>query len=839
MAGFSFHSRSGARFLAIVLFLSAALWTCLLTSGQTAPQGKMYAHRQYRLFNGWGLSPVGQPIALPGDLPAKILPASDPRYLVVNSVGFNEHGVYVIDLSKRRVIQQVDLGKSWIGLAFSDNGHRVIASGGGPMPPEPHYWGVRLGFPPEARQRLRYPLYLLDWRHASLSFARGLELPKAERGARFVAGVASGPEGSTLLLDFQNDSVFRLRAGNLDVVATAKVGYRPYEVTVSPDLKFAAVSNWGDGSVSILNSRTLEPIARIPVGRLPNELVYSRDGRLFVANAGSNTVSVIRDNRVVETIQAGVLPDSPVGSTPDAIAVNPDGTRLFVADADNNCVAVVDISDANKSSVLGFIPTAWYPSAIAVSPNGQTLYIGVGKGTGIGPNVPYASPPPRLGRTPENLLDNPKRNATQYNYIGGLLHGFVYVLPVPDRSQLAYLTRLVLANTPRQDTHGTGRAANYIQNTVLSKIRHVLYIIRENRTYDEVFGDLPQGNGDPHLVLFGARVTPNAHQLAEQFVLLDNLYANGEVSQDGHSWCDSAYVTDFTEKAWMYKYSGRGELIQDGRLSASPGGTIWDLAGRHGLDFRNYGEGSARPGEIWKGLKGDFFGVRDTQRAHAFIQELQAAEKSGNWPQLMVMSLPTDHTEGLLPGAYSPAADVADNDLALGEIVEAISRSRFWKETAIFVVEDDAQDGPDHVDAHRTVGLVISPFVKRGVVDHTQYTQVSIERTIELILDLPAMSQFDAAATPFTNLFTEAPNYMTYVASVPQVNMLARNPLEGVGAAASLQLDFSALDRADPQKLNAILWHSVHPGDDLPAPVHGEFSRQLSAIGTSAHEPDE
>ena len=812
------RSRRTVRFAQFALLASTALGTWVFITGQTnTDQGD-----QYRMFNGWGLSPVGRPIALPGDFPSRIIPSADSRYLFVNSIGFNEHGVYVVDLSTGNVIQQVDLGKSWNGLAAKEDGKRLIVSGGGPMPPEPTYWGVRLGFPPEAREKLAYPIYVVDRKQGSLSFAKGIELPPNAREKRFISGVSNGPDGSTLIVDFQNDSVFRLSPGNLDVIATGKVGYRPYEVAVSPDNRFAAVSNWGERSVSILNARTLEQISRVSVGRFPNQLVYSQDGRLFIANSGSNTISVIRNNRLVESIDVSLVPDSPVGSTPDAISVNPDGTRLFVANADNNSVAVVDIGSPQKSTVLGFIPTAWYPSALAVSPDGKTLYIGVAKGAVAGPNVPYKTPPARLGRTPENLLDNPRRNATQYSYIGGMLRGFVYVLPVPDPARLSYLTKLVRANTPQPVSDA--------DTSVLTRIKHVLYIIRENRTYDQVFGDLPQGNGDPHYVLFGRRVTPNAHRLAEKYVLFDNFYTNGEVSQDGHSWCDSAYATDFTQKSWMYRYSGRGELVQDGRLSSSPGGTLWQMAGSHGLDYRNYGEGSDRPSEAWKRLKSDFFDARDTDRARVFIQELNEAEKSGNWPRLMVMSLPTDHTQGLYPGAYSPIADVADNDLALGRIVEAISRSRFWKETAIFVVEDDAQDGPDHVDAHRTVGLVISPFIKRGVVDHTQYTQASMIRTIELILDLPAMTQFDAAATTLSGLLAGEPDFSEYRATVPEVDMSARNPHEGPEAAASLRLDFSDVDRADPKELNAILWRSIRPGEELPPSVYGRFSQQNSSV---------
>jgi hypothetical protein len=267
----------------------------------------------------------------------------------------------------------------------------------------------------------------------------------------------------------------------------------------------------------------------------------------------------------------------------------------------------------------------------------------------------------------------------------------------------------------------------------------------------------------------------------------------------------------------MYTYSGRSDLPQDGRLRRLPGASLWELAGRFGLDYRNYGEGRERPSEALRALGSR---VRDTGRVAAFIDEMKKAETTGNWPALLVMSLPGDHTRGLLPDAYSPVAMVADNDLALGQLVEAVSHSRFWKETAILVVEDDAQDGPDHVDAHRTVALAISPYIKRHFVDHTQYTQVSLVRTIELMLGLPILSQYDEAATALENDFTAEPNFETYKAVVPRVNMETRNPKDGSGAVASLQLDFSDVDRADPAKLNAILWNAVRPGRPLPASTH-------------------
>ena len=338
------------------------------------------------------------------------------------------------------------------------------------------------------------------------------------------------------------------------------------------------------------------------------------------------------------------------------------------------------------------------------------------------------------------------------------------------------------------------------------------------------------------MTIFGSSVTPNAHALASHYVLLDNLYCNGEVSEDGHKWCDTAYATDFIEKAWPSSYSDRGEPDADERLTDSPAGAIWDNCRRHGLTYRSYGEAAdfkstpnAPPvftGD--KGLTGHVnvewsqfpFGVgRDTQRAAIFLKELHAAEKTGVWPQFMVAWLPEDHTSGLKPGAFTPVANVASNDQALGQIVEGVSRSRFWKDTAIFVIEDDAQNGPDHVDAHRTVGLVISPYVKRNAVDSTQYSTASLIHTMEMILGLPPMTQYDRAATPMLGCFTAAPDMTAYADIGPKVDLEAKNPDKGPGATASNKLDFSGPDRADPDALNAILWHALKPGKPLPAPV--------------------
>ncbi|HZT41101.1 MAG TPA: alkaline phosphatase family protein [Chthonomonadaceae bacterium] len=780
------------------------------------------------LPNGWHLTPAGRSLPLPGDLPAQMLFTPDGKYLLISTDGFHDHTVNVLDLASEKIVQSVDVGKDWAGMSLDPTSGAVYISSGGPPSKDFQNEAAQHGATPEILASLSASVQRLAWSDGKLTRLSPLEISGLAEKDRFTAGLATGKDGALYVVNTQNDTVYRLRGTPQTLDGSAQVGYRPYGVAVSPDGQEIAVSNWGDKSVSLLSAARFTEGFRIPVGAHPNALVYAPDGRLFVANAGSNSVSVISNGSVVETIQTALDPKAPVGSTPDALALTPDGKRLFVANADNNDVAVVDISNARESRVLGFIPTGWYPSALAVSPDGRKLYVGVGKGLRFRANVPLQT------KDPDQV------GPTKFDYIGNVLSGAVSIVDVPDSRQLAAYTRQVLANVP-QPNAGVDPQAIRAANNAFRKIKHVLFIIRENRTYDQVFGDMKQGNSDPNLVLFGEQVTPNAHALVSRYVLLDNLYCNGEVSEDGHQWCNAAYATDFTERAWVNTYSDRGEPDSDERLQASPAGYLWDNCARHGLTYRSYGEfaffkSNPNSPPVFDGDKGlsghasllwSQAGGRDPQRAEAFITELHEAEKTGEWPQYMVMSLGEDHTQGLEAGAYTPIAHVASNDQALGKMVEAISHSRFWKETAIFVIEDDAQNGPDHVDAHRTAGLVISPYVKRNTVDSTHYTTASMIHTMELILKLPPMTQYDAAATPLYNSFTDQPLQTAYTDLPARVNLEARNPTTGQGASASAKLDFSGYDRADPDALNAILWHALKPGIPLPAPVHSFQSASL------------
>ncbi len=747
---------------------------------------------QVILPDGWKISPVGHSTRLSGDLPLRMILTPDQKYLVVSNGGYNEHGVTVLDAKTGDVVDRAKVPQTYVGMCMDSTGQHIQLSPGGAKAPA--------------------TLYSFALHEGHLTPETGQVVPAVEKKRKLIGGLACDSNGITYFADVNDDRVYRTPTDGSKAIS-AKVGYHACAISLSPDDKVLAVANWGDQSVALLNSQDLTQTGRIVVGSHPSDLAWGTDGRLFVSNAGGNTVSVINTKTpaVTETIRTSLDFQVPVGSTPIALAVNHANTRLYVANADNNDVAVVDISKPEESKVLGFIPTGWYPSAIAVSGDDKMIYIGVGKGLNFAPN-----PDPKT-------------------YIGTLLSGYVSMVPDPTPAALEGFTRQVLANTPLPQSNEKLEqrdAATLVG--AFHKIKHVIYIIKENRTYDQVFGDLPQGNGDPNLVMFGRKITPNEHAIAQQWVLLDNLYCNGEVSQDGHAWCDAAYANDFTEKSWLNGYSKRAEPEDDGRSARSPGGYIWDVAVEHHLTFRTFGEGAnfvASPETApdvddsktreeflcreWKGG----IGVRDTSKMQIFLKELADAEKTGKWPNLMVMALPEDHTYGRQAGKLTPEAMVASNDQAVGQLVDAVTHSRFWPETAIFIIEDDAQNGHDHVDAHRTEGLVISPYTRRSAVDHTMYTTASMIRTIELMLDLPPMTQYDAAATPMFRSFTSEANLKPYNALKPETDLAAKNPAKGKGAVASAELDFSDVDRADPDKLNAILWDYFKPGTPEPAPV--------------------
>ncbi len=784
------------------------------------------------LPNGYRVTPAGIPVALPGDMPVRMIVSPDGSKLLVETAGFHDQGVDVVDLKTNKLTQTVDLHKCWQGMSLSADGQTVYLASGQIYDTAGKNKLLGYKATPDEIATFGRSLASLHWDGSTLANPTNISLGDMDAQNHYVGGLALESDGSILTLNIDHNQIWKLKGNPLALVSAAPVGYRPYAIAISPDGKTVAVSNWGDKTVSLLDAANLGSLGVVPVGSHPNDLVYAKDGRLFVANAGSNSVSVILGGQVVETISTSLTANAPVGSTPDALAISPDNQRLFVANADNNDVAVVDIS-APESRVVGFIPTGWYPSALAVSPDNRTLYVGTAKGLNFSANYPaMQSGDQRVASRVGNI---------PFSYIGDVLSGHVSVVTLPDADDLKTYSKEVLQNTPY--TRTTPKIASAGLSVLKQgKIKHVIFIIRENRTYDQVFGDMANGNGDASLAMFGQHVTPNAHSLASHYVLFDNFYCNGEVSEDGHQWCDAAYATDFTEKSWVTSYSGRDEIDADERLTASPAGYIWDNCAKHGLSYFSYGEmaefkSSPNSPPVFNGessLKDhcseavervEWGKQHDTERAKVLIDDLHNFQKSGKpWPRFVVMWLGEDHTQGLKPGAFTPSTMVGGNDLALGQIVDAVSHSKIWKDTAIFVIEDDAQNGPDHVDAHRSVALAISPYIKRGVADHTHYTTASFVKTIEMALGLRSMTQFDEGATPLTNAFTTDADFSPYTVKDAQVDLLARNPTKGPGAEASSKLDLSGPDRADPDTLNKILWAAFKPKTPMPAPVRRYLS---------------
>jgi hypothetical protein len=417
-----------------------------------------------------------------------------------------------------------------------------------------------------------------------------------------------------------------------------------------------------------------------------------------------------------------------------------------------------------------------------------------------------------------------------------MLKGTLSIISAPDEKALTAYTSQVYANTPyskqREDV-APGEAGNPIprQAGEVSPIKYVFYVLKENRTYDQELGDMPQGNGDSSLCLFGRKVTPNAHALSEDFVLLDNFYVDAEVSADGHNWSMAAYATDFVEKNWPSNYSGRGGNYDfDGsRPVANPTkGFIWNYCQRAGVTFRNYGEfmdngyptlGLLKdPNHYCRNYPGWNLDIQDVYRESVFEHDFDSLLAAGSVPHFNTIYLPDDHTSGLAKGAYSPIAHIADNDLALGRLVDHLSHSPIWKESAIFVLEDDAQDGPDHVDAHRSVAYVISPYIKRHSVNHTMYSTSGMLRTIELILGLPPMSQYDAAATPMWDCFAPTADTTAYVVQPAETDINACNTAWTPSAEKSAHFDLSKADAVPDALLNEVLWKAVK-GEDSTAPA--------------------
>ena len=794
------------------------------------------------LPNGWRIAPAGRSIAV-GDFPMSMVLAADGRHAIVSNNGWSKPTLTVVDLAQQAVRARVPVDHAWLGLTWHPKGDRLYSSGAAQNTINEFSWakatltaGERIVIMPEM---IRIPPERTDL--AGTGFIGGLAIDRS--GNRLYAVHVLGRAISVI------DAVSRR------VRHTVTLAAEPYTTVLSQDDRTVFVSLWGGAKVLALDAETLAVKREAAVGEHPNAMILSKDGtRLFVACANTNKVWVLDSMTFAarEQISVALFPNAPAGTTPNALAVSPDGKTLAVANADNNNVALVDIEDPGSSEVEGFIPTGWYPTAVQFTPDGRRLIVLNGKGLTGQPNPrgPQATSPAADGQ-----------------FAGQLLQGALSIIDVPDAAALKALTERVYAVTPYSDAIRLAPAdaptASPIPRKVgeSSPIKYVFYVIRENRTYDQVLGDLDRGNGDPTLAIFGEEVTPNAHALARDFVTLDNFYVDAEVSYDGHAFSTAAYATDAIEKMWPTNYGRRGGVYTSeggwgdrnayGNLSAPADGYIWDFAARAGLSVRSYGE-FAEWDKKWGPVRATVPGLRgkvhpayppydldvpDSQRVDVWLKEFREFEKSGALPRLNIIRLGNDHTLGTRPDALTPRAMVAENDAALGRLVEAISASAFWKESAIFVLEDDAQNGPDHVDSHRSIALAISPFARRSALDSTLYTTSGMLRTMELILGLPPMSQYDAAATPMYNAFQPTADVTPYKARPARIRLDERNGADAWGAAASMAMNFEEADLTPEYELNEIVWKSVRGvSSPMPPPVRAGFIR---VIGSDDEEKED
>ena len=768
------------------------------------------------LPNGWKLTPVGKSLPL-GDLPLNIALSPSKRLAAITNNGESDQTIQLIDLEKDVVLDSIIIAKSWLGLTFSDDGNYLYASGG------------------NDNKIIRY---LISNNRLSVNDSIILGKPWPEKIS--VTGIAlDDPKNRLYVVTKENNSLYVLDTKIKKVISKYPIGGEGYTCLLSPDHKLLYISCWGCDKVVVFNTDLQKITGSLAVGDNPNDLCITGNGKfLFVANANDNSVSVINTKqlKVIEILNSALYADSPPGSTTNSVALSGDDKTLYIANADNNCLAVFDVSTPGSSKNKGFIPTAWYPTCVRVANN--KILISNGKGLSSHAN-PYGPNPARKGDEVVYQAGG-KEHKIKEQYIGGLFRGTLSVLNIPDPAQLALYSKAVYNNTPynkKTELFSEGMKGNPVPMKVgeSSPIKYIFYIIKENRTYDQVLGDIPEGNGDPKLVLFGENITPNQHALAREFVLLDNFYVNGEVSADGHNWTMGAYATDFLEKNWPTSYGGRGgEYPGEGALAIANNkdGFLWDDCQRHGVSFRSYAEFMDGTKPAVPVLNGHFcpkfaswdLSIRDTIRFRQWKNDFDSLLAINAVPAFNSIRFPNDHTEGLSLNKPTPFAFADDNDLAVGLFVDYLSHSLIWKNSLIIIVEDDAQNGPDHVDAHRSPVYIAGGFVKKGFVDHTAYTTASLLRTIELILGLPPMTQYDAPATPLWRCMNNTPDHPAFIARPSNVDLNLKNLARNAWQKKSERFDFTKEDMVTDADFNEVIWKAAKGlGSQCPPAVHAAF----------------
>jgi YVTN family beta-propeller protein len=808
LAPSSFCLRSG--FVVAAIFLCF----CCVTLGSAAGAGDLSTGFTSPLPTGVRLDPVGD-VAELGSVPLGMALAPGGEKVALVLSGWREQGLQIVDLKSRQVTQTLEQPAAFYGIAFSRDGKSLYVSGGNDD-----------------------SIFCYSWQNGSAKLDHKIVLgdQKPDKtGSRYPAGLAMSPTGNYLYVaENVSDDVAVIDLNKQKVVQRLRMDHYPYAVEAASN-GMVFVSAWGADTVSIFKARSdgkISEAGRVVVGRHPSAMVANASGsRLFVALGGLDQIAVVDTaaERVSERVSDAAPSGPSEGSTPNALALSKDGSKLFVAEADNNAVAVFNIPGESKASesqaadsqagesktrLVGRIPADWYPTAL-IDSGGQLLVLsGKGHGSRANPDGPVPG----------------ERTENRQTYDLGQLNGTLRMLSDVDASEHLgeYSKRVSAANRWEE---ARPHREDY------PHFKHVMYIIKENRTYDQVFGDLKDGDGDPKLVFFGQAISPNHHALAQRFGLFDRFFTNAEVSSQGHIWSTAAYVTDYGEKTVHSAYSDRRGDIDGEEADEPVNGFLWTLARKKGISFRDYGimvhgaHGSGWPvtqRELGTNFNAAYPGfdlkVTDQTRVDVWLADLKQFVENGEMPQLQILHLPSDHTAGGKAGFHTPKAMMADNDLALGRIVEAVSHSPFWKDTVIFVLEDDSQNGPDHVDSHRSPFLAISAYNRPGTI-HRFANTTDVVAAIEDILKLDRLSKFDYFSRSLTDVFSATPDLSPWSASAPQVDLKEMNAEQGAAAKASAKLDFSEADRVPDDVFNKILWRMLKGQEEFPlvkvmAPVH-------------------
>ncbi|MEY3854667.1 MAG: hypothetical protein RIS68_681 [Bacteroidota bacterium] len=762
------------------------------------------------LPNGWKLSPAGKSFAL-GDLPLNMAVSHSKKFIAVTNNGVSAHSIMLIDVKSARVIDSTIIPKAWYGLTFSASDQFLYAAAG-------H-----------------------DNKIVKYEIAQNKLVKKSEiiLGAGWPNRIA--PAGLTFdakrqklyVVTRDNRSLYVIDAKTEKIEKQYGLDGEAYMSVMSADSKELFISCWGCDQVLVFDVEKQAWKSPIRVGDNPNEMVLSANGQqLYVCNSNDNTVSVIniQAKKIIETLDVALYPNSPSGSTTNGLALDPIKKILYIANADNNCLAVFDVARPGKSVSKGFIPVGWFPTNIKFIQN--KIWVSNGKGNTSLAN-PYGPRPIKNGE--EVILHGADINAPkEVQYIGSMFKGTMSVIPSPSAKDLLVYSKAVYRNasyTPNKSELADKDAPGFpipMKMGQKSPIKYVFYVIKENRTYDQVLSDVKGGNGDTTLLLFGRKYTPNQHAIAEKFVLLDNFYVDSEVSADGHMWSMGAYATDYMEKSWPTSYGGKGGGIYgdaEKNVVLNKNGYIWDECNRFGVSFRTYGEFVTAGKPTIPVLNNHFnpsfpsysLAIMDTTRLRIWKTEFDQMVKENRVPQFNTLRMGNDHTEGLRIGRPTPYAHVADNDYAVGLLIETLSKSPIWNETAVFILEDDAQNGADHVDAHRSTAYVAGGFVKRNYVDHTPYSTSSMLRTMELILGLNPMSQYDAAAMPMWRCFDNEAKPFDFKAIKPNVDLQARNVVRNEWQRRSELFNFDKEDANNDVAFNLVLWHGLK-GNAIPFP---------------------